>query len=122
MVDDRVERRDECAEVRAIATGCLIERGISAAAGVDAEGVERGHGRRMLRQERLPGLQQPGQSLDYRLRKADGSYLWVHAESLAQVNDSLAGWLSDSTHAGSGDDVTLGIICRGGTPWPPVSE
>jgi PAS domain S-box-containing protein len=45
--------------------------------------------RAMLRQEREPGLQQPGQALDYRLRRADGSYLWVHAESLAQVNESL---------------------------------
>lgn len=45
--------------------------------------------RAMLRQDRRPGLQQPGQALDYRLRKADGSYLWVHAEGLAQVNDSL---------------------------------
>lgn len=34
----------------------------------------------------------------------------IHEHGLAKVKDSLAGWLSDSTHAGSGDDVTLGII------------
>jgi PAS domain S-box-containing protein len=45
--------------------------------------------RAMLRQERAPGLQQPGQSLDYRLRRADGGYVWVHAESLVQVDQSL---------------------------------
>jgi PAS domain S-box-containing protein len=45
--------------------------------------------RAMLRQKRQPGLQPPGQALDYRLLRADGSYVWVHAESLAQVDDSL---------------------------------
>lgn len=35
----------------------------------------------------------------------------IQEHGLAKVNDSLAGWLSDSTRAGSGDDVTLGIIC-----------
>ena len=34
----------------------------------------------------------------------------IQQHGLAKVKDSLAGWLSDSTHAGSGDDVTLGII------------
>ena len=42
--------------------------------------------RAMLRRKRLPGLQEPGEALDYRLRRADGSYVWVHAESLAQVD------------------------------------
>ncbi len=35
----------------------------------------------------------------------------IRAEGLGQVKENLAGWLSDSTHAGSGDDVTLGILC-----------
>jgi serine/threonine protein phosphatase PrpC len=35
----------------------------------------------------------------------------IRADGLASVQDNLAGWLSDSTRAGSGDDVTLGIIC-----------
>lgn len=34
----------------------------------------------------------------------------IQEHGLAKVNDSLGGWLSDSTRAGSGDDVTLGII------------
>jgi PAS domain S-box-containing protein len=48
-----------------------------------------GEFRTMLRQKRSPGLQPPGQSLDYRLRRADGGYVWVHAESLVQVDESL---------------------------------
>ena len=35
----------------------------------------------------------------------------IHEHGLSKVNESLGGWLSDSTRAGSGDDVTLGIIC-----------
>lgn len=35
----------------------------------------------------------------------------IREHGLEKVKDSLSGWLSDSTHAGSGDDVTLGIIC-----------
>lgn len=34
----------------------------------------------------------------------------IRAEGLERVKDNLEGWLSDSTHAGSGDDVTLGIL------------
>ena len=45
--------------------------------------------RAMLREKRRPGLQQPGQALDYRLRRADGSYAWLHAESLVQVDEAL---------------------------------
>lgn len=28
------------------------------------------------------------------------------------INESLKGWLEEATHMGSGDDTTLGIICR----------
>lgn len=35
----------------------------------------------------------------------------IRENGLATVRDNLAGWLRDSTHAGSGDDVTLGILC-----------
>jgi PAS domain S-box-containing protein len=41
--------------------------------------------RATLRRKRAPGLQPPGEALDYRLRRADGSYVWVHAESIAQA-------------------------------------
>jgi len=34
----------------------------------------------------------------------------IREHGLAMVNDNLAGWLSDSTRAGSGDDITLGIL------------
>ncbi len=35
----------------------------------------------------------------------------IRENGLASVKDNLAGWLSDSMRAGSGDDVTLGILC-----------
>lgn len=35
----------------------------------------------------------------------------IRKDGLASVNDRLEGWLRDSTRAGSGDDVTLGILC-----------
>ena len=35
----------------------------------------------------------------------------IRENGLDMVKDNLAGWLSDSTRAGSGDDVTLGILC-----------
>lgn len=35
----------------------------------------------------------------------------IRAEGLGWVKENLAGWLSDSTRSGSGDDVTLGILC-----------
>lgn len=35
----------------------------------------------------------------------------IRAEGLDRVKSNLAGWLSDSTRSGSGDDVTLGILC-----------
>lgn len=36
----------------------------------------------------------------------------VRADGLHQVKENMEAWLLDSTHAGSGDDITLGIICR----------
>jgi serine/threonine protein phosphatase PrpC len=35
----------------------------------------------------------------------------IRENGLAFINENLSGWLSDSTRAGSGDDVTLGILC-----------
>jgi PAS domain S-box-containing protein len=42
--------------------------------------------RAMMRRSRAPGLQEPGEAADYRLRRADGSYIWVQAKSLLQVD------------------------------------
>lgn len=36
----------------------------------------------------------------------------IQADGLAQVDNGLAAWLDDASRSGSGDDVTLGIICR----------
>lgn len=36
----------------------------------------------------------------------------IRADGIEKVKDSMETWLTDSTRAGSGDDVTLGIICR----------
>lgn len=35
----------------------------------------------------------------------------VRTEGLGTVKEKLESWLTDSTNAGSGDDVTLGILC-----------
>ena len=35
----------------------------------------------------------------------------IRENGLSFIKENLGGWLSDSTHAGSGDDVTLGILC-----------
>lgn len=36
----------------------------------------------------------------------------IREHGLDMVKDNLAGWLSDSTRAGSGDDITVGILCN----------
>lgn len=41
----------------------------------------------------------------------------IHDDGISSVSDNLTRWLSDSTHAGSGDDVTLGILCSVCTEW-----
>jgi len=35
----------------------------------------------------------------------------IRAEGLGHIHENLERWLTDSTRAGSGDDVTLGILC-----------
>jgi protein phosphatase 2C-like protein len=49
----------------------------------------------------------------------------IRTDGLDKVRESLEGWLTETTQAGSGDDITLGILCRmeavqqeGGTPPP----
>ncbi len=43
-----------------------------------------------------------------------GSDLWdlLRAEGLEVVQQSLPGWLAETSQAGSGDDITLGLLCR----------
>jgi len=36
----------------------------------------------------------------------------IRENGLPFIKENLAGWLSDTTRAGSGDDVTLGILCK----------
>jgi serine/threonine protein phosphatase PrpC len=37
----------------------------------------------------------------------------LYAEGIEKVRTSLKGWLEQATQDGSGDDITVGIICRG---------
>jgi hypothetical protein len=36
----------------------------------------------------------------------------IRAGGLDKVRDNLEGWLTEASQAGSGDDITLGILCR----------
>jgi hypothetical protein len=36
----------------------------------------------------------------------------IRCDGLDSVNDSLETWLNEASQVGSGDDITLGIICR----------
>ncbi len=40
----------------------------------------------------------------------------IRAEGLEAVQESLAVWLNEASQAGSGDDITLGILCRADVP------
>jgi serine/threonine protein phosphatase PrpC len=46
----------------------------------------------------------------------------IHVEGLGEVGDKLEGWLTDSTNAGSGDDVTLGIMCSARRTDPEIGS
>lgn len=45
----------------------------------------------------------------------------VRDSGLDMVNDRLESWLKESTHEGSGDDVTLGLICSEGAIKPSTA-
>ncbi|MEO7392606.1 MAG: PAS domain-containing protein [Ramlibacter sp.] len=42
--------------------------------------------REMIRRKREPGEQEPGLPMSYRLRRRDGSHVWIHAEGISQVD------------------------------------
>lgn len=43
------------------------------------------------------------------------------ADQIDQINAHLPGWLTDATVSGSGDDVTLGLICRAVDPFAALA-
>lgn len=43
--------------------------------------------RDMIRRKPESGEQEPGAPMSYRLRRTDGSYIWIHAEGISQVNE-----------------------------------
>jgi hypothetical protein len=45
----------------------------------------------------------------------------IRANGFDRVEEELESWLTESTYAGSGDDVTLGVMCRAGAQSPRVS-
>jgi PAS domain S-box-containing protein len=49
---------------------------------------ERAHAqfKAMIRRKEAPGEQEPGAPMSYRLRRRDGSYVWIHAEGISQVD------------------------------------
>ncbi len=46
----------------------------------------------------------------------------IQKNGLEYVQDRLAAWLDDASRSGSGDDVSLGIICRRGIAQPEHKE
>ena len=44
--------------------------------------------RAMIRRKGSGGEQEPGVPMSYRLRRADGQYVWIHAEGIAQLDDT----------------------------------
>jgi PAS domain S-box-containing protein len=52
------------------------------------EDRERAHAqfKAMIRRKETPGEQEPGAPMSYRLRRRDGSYIWIHAEGISQVD------------------------------------
>ncbi len=46
------------------------------------------------------------------VKVASDTWEIMRAEGLEAVNENLEGWLTEATQAGSGDDITLGLLCR----------
>ena len=43
--------------------------------------------REMIKRKSEPGEREPGLPMSYRLRRVDGSYVWIHAEGISQVDN-----------------------------------
>lgn len=54
------------------------------------------------------------------LKIAPDYFKWIKDKGLDVVNDNLGKWLSAASAGGSGDDITVGIICRTETPRKPA--
>ncbi len=46
----------------------------------------------------------------------------IRTEGLETVQENLAAWLAEASEAGSGDDITLGILCRADIPSSSQAE
>lgn len=46
----------------------------------------------------------------------------IHSDGLDKVNESLETWLTEASQVGSGDDITLGIICRMDILEEPIEQ
>src|SRR5579863_2170676 len=46
------------------------------------------------------------------LKVGDDLFDMIRTDGLEKVASNLQGWLSEATQSGSGDDITLGILCR----------
>jgi len=44
--------------------------------------------RQMIRRKPAGGEQEPGEPMSYRLRRRDGSFVWIHAEGISQVDET----------------------------------
>jgi PAS domain S-box-containing protein len=44
--------------------------------------------RTMIRRKPVAGVQEPGLPMSYRLRRADGRYIWIHADGIARVDET----------------------------------
>lgn len=53
----------------------------------DDSGPAREQFRRMISRKAEGGERMPGESMSYRLRRRDGSYIWIHAEGIAQLDE-----------------------------------
>ena len=43
----------------------------------------------------------------------------IRAEGIERVSEQLEGWLTEATDCGSGDDISVGILCRKHESPPP---